>query len=101
MSDFPNAVRTDLRKPVAAEPGKSWSYAALTAALERELAIYEEASAKDDAAAKEHFRQCAHGAFDLWNTLTMGWQADGDKARLRARVRALHPRPHEAGSEDV
>lgn len=69
---------------------KTWSYAELTAAAERHIdASRRLAADEDDDDGRRYHRTAATGAIELWDTLTRGWQADGDRARLRALVAAI------------
>lgn len=63
----------------------NWSYAEITSEAERQIAAsLDVATRHPDSAlfAASH----AEGVFGLWYGLTMGWQNDGDKDRLKAMI---------------
>lgn len=67
---------------------KTWSYQAITQKAEKEItSLMEESISKSDKFEKRLFQSWAYGAFCFWNTLTMGWQRDGDSDRLQALTR--------------
>ncbi|WP_454740319.1 hypothetical protein [Cupriavidus necator] len=70
---------------------KTWTYAELTAALERNIDINRRLAAKENEDGKRAYQLLADGALQLWNSVTTGWQDDGDRARLQALVDAIRP----------
>ena len=61
---------------------KRWTYRQITAAAEQEIREIMTMATGDHL--DHHFRQLAKGVWRGWNSLTLGWQEDGDGARLKA-----------------
>ncbi len=70
---------------------KTFAYAELTASAEAEIERNANLAASEDLRGRQYYRTHAHGVFTLWLTLTMGWQNDGDRARLEGMVTAINP----------
>lgn len=66
----------------------TWDYAAITqAAEERITGLMDRArqtQANDKQLETRLLRQWAYGVYLLWDDLTIGWQNDGDDARMEA-----------------
>ncbi len=79
-------------------PRKAWSYKQLTQATEANIRGHAEflkkqlASRPDDLLNHITVSQVsswAYGSFNLWQSLTFGWQEPGDEERLRALADSL------------
>ena len=71
---------------------RSWSYKQVTEAAEREIARLAESAKKYRGPNNEADRTYAHWAYGVylgWSNLTMGWQKDGDDARMQAMAEAV------------
>lgn len=64
---------------------RSWSYKQVTESTEKQIAsLAESAKKRPDDESVRLYRAWAYGVYLGWNHLTMGWQKDGDDARLNA-----------------
>lgn len=63
---------------------KRWSYTAITTAAEARIISLMTTDMEEGSAHADHRRQWAYGVFLGWNSLTLGWQNDGDSARLES-----------------
>lgn len=79
---------------------KRWSYKQITDATEKALRSYVVMADthKSDRGMIEVYHCMANGALAMWRDLTMGWQADGDRARLAALADAVGKPEKPAGS---
>lgn len=63
---------------------KIWTYISVTEEAEhRIVTLMEEASQLSGDEARLH-QQWAYGAYLMWDSLTVGWQKDGDSERMQA-----------------
>jgi hypothetical protein len=66
---------------------KSWTYAEITLATERNIVrLMQAAAEKEDPTEARTLLSWAWGVFLGWTALTNGWQVDGDSARLEALI---------------
>lgn len=84
QSELQNA-REVLRRPV----GHKWSYRQVTAAAEAAIRRYAVSASQYPAVERLTFGNWAYGAVGVWSELTMGWMADGDRARLEGLFDSL------------
>ena len=70
---------------------KTWDYATLTAKAEEEIGRCLEFAGRypGNSFEHDHHISIACGVFWLWNSLTCGWQEQGDAARLELLARGL------------
>lgn len=62
---------------------KQWSYSDVTESVENRIRSFAE-SASTSPAAVDLYREWAYGAFLSWDTLTSGWQKEGDRERIES-----------------
>ena len=69
---------------------RSWSYKQVTESTEKQIVFLADSARKrPDAESIRLYRAWAYGVYLGWDRLTMGWQKDGDSARLNALAEAV------------
>jgi len=63
---------------------RQWTYDEITQACEREIdSILRLAERQQGSDETRNCRSWAYGAYLCWNSLTMGWQKEGDAVRIK------------------
>jgi hypothetical protein len=69
---------------------RSWSYKQATESAEKQISdLAESAKKRPDDESVRLYRAWAFGVYLGWEHLTVGWQKDGDNARLQAMADAV------------